>query len=74
MKPYGVPRNDDVANPDLGDIQKYGLASHIGNLPGKNGEIRSIMSSGNRRRTRRIWKRKARNEGKIQIIRSSMDE
>ncbi len=25
MKPYGLPRTDDVANPDVADIKRFGL-------------------------------------------------
>ena len=28
MHGYGLPRNDDVQNPDVSDIQLYGLRGH----------------------------------------------
>lgn len=65
MKAYGLPRNSDVSFPDVADIQSYGLKSSIGRLPGKGGDIRSISkSSASKRSIRRIFKRKARLEGK----------
>lgn len=64
MKAYGLPRHDNVENPDLGDICDYGLKSSAGNLEGKGGDIRSShKSSRNKKQTRRIYKRKARREG-----------
>ncbi len=65
MKPYGLPRHDDVAHPDIADIHRFGLASHAGNLPGKGGDIRSgHRSSAKKKASRRIFKKLARKEGK----------
>lgn len=61
MKGYGLPRNDDVAHPDLADISFFGLKA--GRLHPKwtaNGD--------NKRKTRRIWKKKARQAGKRRIL------
>lgn len=60
MKPYGLPRNDDVANPDVDDIKTYGLNTSAGGKDYfKNKKVK--------KRIRRIFKRKARAESK-QII------
>lgn len=47
MRGYGLPRNDDVENPDCADILFYGL--NIGK-----------QNSKRKRRARRIWKKLAR--------------
>ncbi len=61
MKAYGLPRNKCVECPDLADIAEYGLASHRGRKPNRNGECKSTSrSSKNKRDTRRYWKRVAR--------------
>lgn len=58
MKGYGLPRNDDVANPDMGDIHTYGRASHIGKLRNKTGQYRSSFKKSRlKRAVRRVWKR-----------------
>jgi hypothetical protein len=65
MKPYGLPRCDDVAHPDVADCQQYGLKSSAGNLPGKGGDIRSMhKKSASKRASRRTFKRIARRAGK----------
>ena len=51
MKGYGLPRNDDVANPDLADIGHYGLKGFK-------------LKSKNRRLARRRFKKLARKAGK----------
>ena len=57
MKPYGLPRNDDVAHPDVGDIKEYGLKTSAGGRDYfKNKRVKAAI--------RRIWKRKARKENK----------
>ena len=63
MKGYGLPRNDDVAHPDCGDLRFYGLQSSAGHLRGKGGDIRGLRTSG-KRKARRRWKKMARREGK----------
>jgi len=63
MKAYGLPRSDDVENPDMGDIRDFGLKSSAGKLPGKGGDIRSShKNSASKRSTRRYFKKKARRE------------
>lgn len=52
MKPYALPRNNDVESPDVGDIILYGLKSSF-----RKGMHRQTDAKG---RIRRIWKRKAR--------------
>ncbi len=57
MRGYGLPRNDDVGNPDIADIVLYGLKA--GRLCPKwtaNGD--------NKKRCRRIWKKKERQKYK----------
>ena len=77
MKPYGIPRNPELGFPDVADILFYGLASHTGHRLGKSGDYHPyIRSSGSKARTRRIWKGKARAEGKrqIRLVLAEMDE
>jgi len=65
MKPYGLPRNDDVAHPDLADIKEYGRPGRVGNLPGKGGDVRShFRNPASKAATRRVYKRRARADGK----------
>lgn len=67
MKGYGLPRNDDVANPDLGDIRDYGLKA--GCLHPKwtaNGD--------SKKKVRRFFKKIARKAGKKEIINSLKEE
>ncbi len=47
MKGYGLPRCDDVANPDKSDGGLYGLKGFK-------------LNTKKKRSSRRIWKRKAR--------------
>ena len=61
MRGYGLPRHNDVAYPDLGDISFYGLKA--GRLHPK-----WTAKGDNKRRARRIWKKKARREGKRSIL------
>lgn len=56
MKPYGLPRNDDVENPDVADIQLYGLKTSKGG--------RCYQKPKSKASSRRIWKKKARKEAK----------
>lgn len=60
MRGYGLPRNDDVAYPDISDILLYGLAG-----------FKVKMSSRTKKVARRIWKKKARKEGKNLINQES---
>lgn len=68
MKPYGVPRVPEIEYPDVADIQRLGLASHCGRIPGKSGDYRPYIRGQNKARTRRIWKRKARAAGRASVI------
>ncbi len=61
MKAYGLPRNDDVANPDVGDIRLYGLKTSAG---GKD----YFKNKTNKSNTRRIWKKAARRQGQRQCL------
>lgn len=60
VRPYGIPRTLDVAFPDVGDIRRFGLASHVGSLPGKSGDFHPYCRGEKKARTRRIWKRRER--------------
>lgn len=62
MKGYGLPRNHDVGSPDLQDIRVYGLKTSAGSITG-----RALQRSCSKRRSRRIWKKKARRDGKPTI-------
>jgi hypothetical protein len=73
MRAYGLPRNQDVGSPDMGDIGEYALPGHRGHLPGKGGDIRSChKNSSAKRATRRRFKRQARSNGR-RIVRESLD-
>lgn len=50
MRPYGLPRNDDVAHPDKADQLTYGL---------KGTKMKG------RKAARRVWKKKARQKAKV---------
>jgi hypothetical protein len=60
MKGYGLPRNDDVAHPDVADIKHYGLKTSAG---GRD----MFKSKSAKAATRRIWKKQARNAGRKEI-------
>lgn len=65
MKPYGIPRKLCFLYPDMGDIAQAALKSSAGHYPGPGGDIRSsFKNSSVKRATRRIYKRKARVEGR----------
>jgi hypothetical protein len=68
MKPYGLPRSSSWEYPDLGDVREYGLKSSTARLPGLGGDIRASNHSKSKRATRRYFKRKARHEGKQEIL------
>lgn len=54
MRAYGIPRIKDIAGADIVDIKRFGLKNHGGKdyLPNKS----------EKRRVRRVFKKKARNE------------
>ena len=65
MKAYGLPRISEIAFPDVADITHHGLKSSVGHLRGKGGDIRSSFKNPEAKaRTRRLFKRRARAEGK----------
>lgn len=69
MKAYGLPRVPGIEYPDVGDIRLFGLASHVGRLqkwPG--GEYRGYCRANHKAKSRRYFKRRARTEGKKEII------
>jgi hypothetical protein len=57
MKGYGLPRNDDVARPDIADIKLYGLKTSAG---GKD----YFKNKASKAASRRVWKKKARRKNK----------
>ncbi len=66
MKPYGLPNNDSVNNPDVADIGEYARPGRCGHLPGKGGDIRSYFkNAAAKATTRRLYKRRARREGRV---------
>lgn len=68
MRPYGFPRNTDVAYPDVADIKNYARKSRVGCLPSKGGEFRGLhKNKATKRATRRIFKRAARRAGRLEI-------
>jgi hypothetical protein len=52
MRGYGLPRHDDVENPDVADIKLYGLKTSTGG--------RRYQSSSAKKSSRRIWKKRER--------------
>lgn len=59
MKPYGLPRVIELEQPDVGDIQRFGLKSSAGRIKSK--EYKSyIRKSKKRNEIRRTWKKKER--------------
>lgn len=60
MRGYGLPRNNDVQNPDLFDIKLYGL---------KTGRLHPKWTANgdNKRRARRVWKRIERQKVKREL-------
>jgi len=67
MKPYGIPRDPELQFPDVATIQRYAFHSSCGQLPGKSGDFHPYVCGDNKARIRRIWKRKARTEGRTQV-------
>ena len=67
MRPYGIPRDPELEYPDVGTIQAYGFKSSCGRFPGKSGDYRPYICGAHKARTRRIWKRKARAEGRAAV-------
>ena len=59
MRGYGLPREDGIEYPDVGDIKLYGLKTSAGG--------RDYFKNKNAKAaTRRIWKKKARRENQCQ--------
>lgn len=68
MKPYGIPRNLNVENPDLVDIRLYAFKSSRSRLESKGGDVKnSFHNSSAKRNTRRIWKKKERKSAKVGV-------
>lgn len=61
MRAFGLPRSDDVANPDVGDIKNFALKSSTGRFREKGGDFKPYTRSAKARRaTRRIYKKAER--------------
>lgn len=58
MKAYGIPRNDDVANPDKADIKYYGLST----------EDRCSKADRGKNKARRFFKKAERKNADKNII------
>ena len=70
MRPYGLPRNDDVAHPDCADIGYYALKSAAGSLRGKGGDHRgNHKNKASKAASRRFFKKAARRAAKAAIDR-----
>ncbi|MGO9019630.1 MAG: hypothetical protein ACLQVJ_14900 [Syntrophobacteraceae bacterium] len=67
MKPYGIPRDPELEYPDIATIQKFAFKSCCGRIAGRRDDFRPYVCGANKARTRRIWKRKARAEGRVAI-------
>ncbi len=61
MRPYGVKV---IEHPDVADIQSMGAKSSVGRIATKGGDYKGYSRKSRKARTRRIWKRKARIEGR----------
>jgi len=60
MKGYGLPRNDDVARPDVADIKKFGLKSSTGGKDyNRNKKAKAAA--------RRFWKKMERRKNKERV-------
>lgn len=60
MRGYGLPRDNEVEYPDVGDIKLYGLKTSAG---GKD----YFKNKAAKAAIRRIWKKAARRAGKAVI-------
>ena len=58
MRGYGLPRNDDVQNPDKGDIRLYALSGHGYRFHNAN----------KKRLNRQVWKHVERSKAKAEIF------
>ena len=69
MKPYGIPRMHCAEYPDLVDIGNFGLKSSASRIRSKSGDIKnSFRNSDVKQSRRRIYKTRARQEAKQEII------
>ena len=67
MKAYGLPRNSNIEFPDIADIAEFALKTSTGQIESLGGDYRGSSKTKNRNKTRRIWKKKARINAKIDI-------
>ena len=66
MKPQGVKVEEW---PDIADIRKMGAKSSVGKFRGKGGDFRGYFKSKiAKAMIRRSWKKRARRQGKQEII------
>lgn len=66
MKAYGLPRDNDIEFPDLGDCRTYALKTSAGGDRFKN--------KSEKRRVRRIFKKAERHYAKDAIRKENNDE
>ena len=66
MRGYGLPRDDDIAHPDLADICIYGLKTGRGHPPWRH-------ACNCKDRARRFWKKMARHKAKEEIRKEIKD-
>lgn len=73
MKPYGMKRLPELEYPDVGDITNLALQSNVGRISrNSDGDCRGYAHGNSKQRMRRLQKRSARRQGKIEA--SSTDE
>jgi hypothetical protein len=69
MKPYGLfGQYLYVEHPDVLDIQFMGAKSSTGRLREKGGDFKPYSRTTGKRRVRRMWKRKARQAAKTELV------
>ncbi len=69
MRSYGVPRILDFEWPDCADNALRGAKTRAAGKTGPGGTRRAGLRSGSKRRTRRLWKKLARRQGKDLCVR-----
>jgi hypothetical protein len=67
VKPYGIPRDKDQAQPDVADIHRFAMKSSTGQFKRKGGDYRGHQKSKGRQLVRRIWKKKERQKAKNEL-------
>lgn len=73
MRGYGLPRLKWLECPDIADIKKYGLASHVGKNKKRGGDYNGYVSSNSKKEARRALKKIARAKTKVEIRKELID-